>query len=1683
MKKRIFSMFLAVVLGIAGLNFQVGGVEVQAEEYRKGYQLKAEAEMPSGVKVSSSFILTAEKDKKLSAGEVKDKLQITPQILFETAQTEKGVRITPKEKLKENTVYAFAFEGATWLLQTENEFYLKAVLPAHQAIDVPTDTGIEFLFSTEGAEELEKYIEISPKIEGKFEQKGNLVVFIPGKRLKEKTIYTVKIKAGLPLKGSDKRLKEDRAFQFETADKPSVFGQKEDKEYLEFQTWQNEVGVGDKPIFAMSYYHFQEERPKELKVKVDLYRYASAEDYMKALSQKANLPVWANYIDGRVSKENLSRSMNIEAVLAYDEEIWGYRMELPTQVPAGYYLVEATKNKAVGQTFLQVTNISSFYQETKDKSVLWLHQVKSGKLLSGMEIISYETSDKEGKAITPKEIERVKSDKDGIALLEKKSQGPVALLIRGENMESLMFYRSWNYLPYYWKDWGFHRNHEQSDHWKILQLDRRLYQPQDKVGIFGFVMPHYEKGGNRVLGREQRLQAVAGISKVTAEVTRNYWYFSRYGSEDLAYAKLDLPVKDGFYSGQLELPNLAQGNYQLRIKIGDEILQTTYFTVEEYVKPAYKISLEKSKQAIFWNDSIDFTVKTQFFEGTPVSHLDYHYAVFGQGNQKTGQGKTDKNGQGKVNYVGQQSKWEGLTDYCHISASATLPESGEITGQDEFRVFLKDADLRAEADKKEGKGILSGDLYSISLERLNNGTAKNSNDYRDKPVAGHRLTAEIYENRWVRSETGQHYDYINKVVVKEYEWHIDKKLLEKQVLTTNDKGEFRYERALPSEENLYYTAELKTQDLSGNQIKQELYFWNRSDWKFDFEEGQDDSLRLVTDKETYRLGDMAKLSLLQGSKEAKVGKVLYITAQNGYRQAFVSGSNISLPFTEQEVPELTVLAVIFGGYAAEVAARESLIYDIEEKKLSIKATTDQESYRPGDMVKILLEVTDQKGQPAQNGKVHVKAVDEALLALADKSENILRELYRGGADGLEGSYSSHGIQQNFLQRRQRFNYMTMAKEKADAPMEAPMAMEAKEEMKRDSGNAARVREKFLDTAVFQMAELDANGKATLAFQMPDNITSWRMMMTAITADLQAGSDVHNLTVSLPFFINTTLNTAYLAGDQLSIGITGYGTQLSADTEIEYQAFVDGKSVSQGKGKAFQRINLNLPKLMAAGEKTIKIEAKAGNGLADALQYKVKVMETYQQKLVNEILTAREGMILSSSDRGLTTVIFSDREKSLYIPELYYMNYYFGHRIDQRMTAKLAGQLLKAIKGDETDINCLENVKISEYQKENGGLSIVPYGEADLDITVQMLPLLINQTDSSQDYANRRLLQAYLEAELDNQKQSAKAKIYYGLAVLRQPILDKLKAYAQIDNLSIEERLYVALAYAELGDTFRAAQIYEKYVLPKIEVYDSIASVKQGNQDKSYKLTGTAMLLAQKIDHPHALKMFTYQKDNASALYFTGAQKLNYIRTALNKVNLTMSEISYSYLGQNKTVKLDEYPVSIKLPSQKLPELKIEEVKGNVDIILSYPKAQKLATTADKYLSISRKYLVNGKETHDFKEGDIVEVRITWDIAEDAPKGSYRITDYLPAGLKAVQKDFSIGGYYNDYYWWWQDIEGQKVSTYVRRWKDSTEKERTYSYYARIVSLGEFKAEGILMQNMDVLDHVLVGADERIKIGE
>ncbi len=1676
MKRRIFSMCLAAVILIGCTALPRLGTEVYAGEIRGGFTLTPENQDSTGVRIDSAFLLSTQ-ERELTEGEVREKLQITPAVEFDVKKTEKGIRIIPQEKLKENSIYAFAFAEATWLFQTENEFYLQGVMPAHEAVEVPLDSGIEFLFSVAGAAKLEQYIEISPETKGSFEQRGNLAVFVPKERWKPKTIYTVLVKAGLPLGDSGKVLKEERAFQFETADKTSIFGTWGKYEYLDFMTWQNEIAVKDKPKLELNYYSSEESKDK-ITVGLELYHFDKAEDYIRALSEKANTPVWSNYADGMVNKDKLRKAATLEQTIARDEESWSYPLELPITLPAGYYLLEAKCGKAAAQTFLQVTDISSYFRKTDTQDVLWLHQVKSGNLLADAEVISFETADKDGKAIVPKEIERTKTNKEGIALLSKKAIGPTALILRSGEAEAVMYYRSWDYMPYYWKSFYYDRG-KMSNYWNVLQLDRNLYQPTDKVGVFGFIMPRYEENGNVLLSKEDRIAKTQQITKVTAEITQDYWYFYRNSDRSLAHVVKELEVTDGFYSDELELPNLAEGSYQLRIRLGDQMIQTRYFRVEEYVKPAYKITITREKPAVFWHEPMNFTVNTQFFEGTPVSRLDFHYAFYGQDGED-GNGQTDVEGKAQISYQPIKKNTEETIAYCEASVSATLPESGEITGMESFRVFLKDAELKANAELKSGEGILSGQLHGITLERLNNGTAKDSEDYLDKPLAEHELTAELYRNKWVRTESGQHYDYINKIVVKEYEWHLEKNLLERKHLTTDVDGKFEYRREMKKEEDVYYTAILKTLDRSGNSIKQELYFWSKGDWYGNWYE-RNEGFSLTADKMSYQIGDTAELKLMEAGKEVSGKKVLYITAQSGLRQAFTSGSKIRLPYTEQEVPKLTVSAVVFGGYAAQEVARESIYYDTEQAKLEIKAVTEKESYRPGEEVKLLLEVKDLAGKPAANGKVHVKAIDEALLALSGKQEYILQELYQIISDGLGEEYFSHGVQQNFLERgKEAMGTLNMKTE------ESAVMAEAASDKAKDSGSnkeSVRVREKFLDTAVFRLVELDENGKAVMSFQLPDNITSWRFLLSAVTSDLKAGSGTQNLKVSLPFFINASLNTEYLQGDQMVLGVTGYGSELKSDTKIEYQAFLDDKLIAKVSGKAFERVGLELPAFQQEGELALKVQARADNGLADALGYKLKVLSTHHEKVVSQVLAAEQGMKLQSNDQGMTLVCFIDREKSKYLPELYDMNYYYGERIDQRFVAKLAGELLKEIQGEQGYVQELEEIKISEYQKENGGIAVLPYAEDDVEITVQMLPLLIDLSDSSKDKINRQLIQAYLTGKLQEQGSREIAKLLYGLALLRQPILDKLAEYDRIENLSLEERLYIALAYAELGDGYRAGQIYEKSVVPLLEKYDTVVSLRQGDKAESYRLTGIAMLLAQKLGKEEALKMFRFQTDNSSEYHFSGAHKLNFIKKALKQTQLVDSQISYTYLGQEKKEKLEEYPISVKLPSLKLKDLHITEVVGNVDIVLTYPKTERLSSSSDKYLKVERKYFVNGVETKEFKEGDIIEVCLTWDISPEAPEGSYRITDYLPAGLKPIQKNFSFlrSNYYYD--WYWQDVEGQKVSIYARYWKEMNEEDRTHVYYARVVSPGEFKAEAVVMQGMQLRDHIFVGEPEKIKISK
>ena len=81
-------------------------------------------------------------------------------------------------------------------------------------------------------------------------------------------------------------------------------------------------------------------------------------------------------------------------------------------------------------------------------------------------------------------------------------------------------------------------------------------------------------------------------------------------------------VDKGFYEGNFKLPGLEPGSYYITVKYGEKVVSSYYISVDNYIKPAYKIDITSDKKAIFEGETVNFMINTSFFESTPVSNLD-----------------------------------------------------------------------------------------------------------------------------------------------------------------------------------------------------------------------------------------------------------------------------------------------------------------------------------------------------------------------------------------------------------------------------------------------------------------------------------------------------------------------------------------------------------------------------------------------------------------------------------------------------------------------------------------------------------------------------------------------------------------------------------------------------------------------------------------------------------------------------------------------------------------------------------------------------------------------------------------------------------------------------------------------------------------------------------------------------
>lgn len=1556
--------------------------------------------------------------------------------------------IYPKTDFEANRLYTFRLkvagsEDITWVYQTAARFDVTQVFPDDTATKVPVNTGIEITFNYENYEDITPYFSISPQVSGKFEKHDKTTVFVPDK-LEQETLYTVTLKKGVKLNGTDSFLQEDRVFSFETEGQEennnttSTLNGQYDQDFQSFATT-------DIPNLTLRLYKYNEnggQQSNHYQMSTSVYQYSSPDQFINEFSNLDHSYYWAIYnrADKKINADGLQKIMTFETEQDVEADNYeGFPVKLPQALPQGQYLIDTVVENTHFQAFVQSTDISSYLQPSSNQNLIWLNNIQTQTSIGNATIKEIKTgqtyqTNADGIAEIPNQNEPKEEDQNKKYSVQTELQ--YFLVTTQDSLSSIVLS---DYYP-----------EKQEKYWQFLELDRPLYKPEDTVQFWGYVKNRAE---------EEK------IDQLTVELSQGGYYGYWWGPRQ-TMVKQTVSVTGNAYNGEIKLPYLKTGSYVVQVKKGDQVISSTYISIEDYVKPSYKMEIAPDKKAVFEGDTVKYKIKTAFFDGTPLPNLEVNYNINSSTSTSGKEDKvtTDSKGEAEISYQVPVSDQSTTYGGLYMYARATLPETGEISCESNISLYANDIMVTTKDDFKGTQPIIQAKVNQIDLSRINNGIEDENESVEGAPVGGKRLEGTIIKNYYEKIEDGQTYDYINKVTVPKYRYEQKEEPVQIFQMVTKGDGTAEYPYLLPELKDGYYTAKLICKDAKGKEIDSDIYLRTRAiDYsKFYYNYGWDlYQLERQSEDKPVPVGEQVNFLFKHNADMLDKGKFLFIKAQNGIDDYSVQDhADYNLSFSEKDIPCVSLKGVYFNGYSYCETDNQVVTFDYNSRKMELDLSTDKEKYQPGENCTLSVKAKDPSGAPKQ-AAVNISIVDEALFALRDQNTDVLASLYAPLYPGVYGGYSSHGSYNDIYPKASASGGMGGGGG-AEGLIQNKQMLYAAD----SAAPTANIREDFKDTAVFATIELNELGEGTYTFKLPDNITSWRITCSGVTKDLYAATNTANIKTSLPFFINYALADTFLEGDEPTIGLTAYGDSLKNDDAVNFEVTSEKDKAKKAtvQGKAFQRINLPLWK-MTEGEDNLIIKASTKNGISDALKYSIKTVKTYHEMTQTVYSTLTSGATLDHGTSGLTRYTFVDKSRGALLTDVLQFSNLCGNRIDQKLAKKLAYDLIQQY-GDDGLKGIIDNepeFKASDYQKESGGLSLFPYSGDDIDTTVKLLPFIKDEVDKTS-------MLNYLYTMLGNPNSNnfvPNAKVLYGLAAYGEPVLVQLDSMAKVENSSLIDQIYVALSYLELGEKYKAQQIYDEKIFPKMENMNPYYRVNTGkDQTDILEATSICAVLAAKLNAYEAQGLYEYTISNYTDEMLLNMEKIQYVMNQIDHFSDQTSKITYTLFGEEKSKELKNGECfTISLPSQNTKQLQITDVQGDVGVIAFY-KAPLQGIEQSSDIEVYRKYSLYSSDnaTTQFKQDDLVKVTITVKFNKKAMDGSYEVSDFLPSGLSFVDSTQEVRPLYgaedqtNLVY---AQKDGQKISFYSSTYEDGA---KTYSYYARVVSPGKFKADGTIVQS-------------------
>ncbi len=1637
--------------------------------------------------------------------------------------------------LTSNYNYSFAF-------QVKDTFKIINTLPNDQSNGVPTNTGIEVTFSHENFQNFEKNFSITPAVAGRFEKHYRTAVFVPNQPLQPGLVYTVKIGADVGLEGSDKKLAQEKVFKFETQ-APVVSNKAPANDIVHFYNDQVEFCTNDQMIFT-AYKYSDNSGQTPINIHVQVFGMNSQDQFIEALKHRDSVPGWQSYTRSALQYDTSKYNpvAKFDDKLKFDNNT--YYLQYPTKLPAGYYLVKLTSQDDTSYVFVQVSDLAAYVTVSTDKTLVWVNSLKTGKPAANVTVSEDST---QTKSI---------SGQDGVATFAS---------FKG-NSDNIPYYLKINdgsngtVVPVYVYE---HADLSAADkYWMYLYTDRALYQPNDNINTWGFIKARADQNQTP---KSVKLQISSGYSN---------WY--DYYSNPVIISQQDLAVDEsGFYSGKMKLDNLTPGSYNLSVVVDDQTVQTKYFTVDTYNKPLYKISLTHTKDVAFVGEKVGFDVKTTFFDGTPVSNvgLQYNAGMVGANAEKI---QTNEKGEFHLDFDTSAIGKNFLSQNFDVAVSPIDSEAGDVSAYDSMLIFGSHAQfVPASTTLDQIPGTTTGRIQAL-VKSVD--LSKPDDNYMGKNLSNVAVTAVITETTYVQHETGTYYDFINKVSSKTYTYEQVTKKLPTTTFQTDFNGFGQMTFDMSPEKS--YSVDLSLNDGQGGMHSQYLYIYAtkgamlQDNSAYGYNEYTSYGLTENNHIGSYKVGEAVNLEFVKNSKSFDGKNFLFYRNHLGLNDYKVqSNPNYNFNFSAQNIPNVYVSGVWFDGHSYHTSGAVNLNYDRTQSELKVTISTDKKKYKPGEEVKLTVDVKDKDGNPVR-ATVNVDLVDAALVDMGGKEIadplNVLYnnissgELYtaqthdlpmltssggaeRGGcflagtkikmADGTQKniedmvvgdkistfkSETDHTLVTAEVEETFRHvvkGYLVINNQLFVTPVHRifinnswrPIG-EAKvgDVMLGVNGNPVKifsiekrdatvvvynfkvkdyhtyiangiyvhndkdgVREFFPDIALFQSVQTGGNGKGEITFKLPDNITSWYASAQGISGEIQAGAGTLNIPVSLPMFVDQSLPKELLSADKAFGRLRAYGDELSTNNDLKFNTTIDGLDYNFAQiGKAFTANYFALPQF-AAGNYRVVSKAESAP-YKDAVAHTIKVVDSRLMSGVQKFYTLKSDLSVEGNKNGVTNLTFTDNGQAKMYYSLLQLAWTGGLRVDQRVSSVMATKLFNQYFKEQLDIPDFDG---KPYQGTKGGIQLLTYSAEDLELSAKVAALQSTGFDNA--YLSNYFYN-YLNQKEINQDEAVRA--LYGLAALHEPVLIPIQNMAQMNNLTVINKLYLGLAAQQIGDINLARNLYNDVVKNNGEQMPPYARINiDKNEDLTVNATVLAAILGAGLDDANHDAFWLYAKDRGTKDILINFEELLYIKENLPHLKAGNASFSVDFDGQHLDQKLERgQAFTLKLYPNQLASLKFSKIVGDIGVVSSFDQKIDNTKNTTKNIKVSRAYVINDKPATTFKQGDIIEIQINPSFAAGALKGDYQITDLLPSGMTILTNLYTHGLGYSCGTLYPSEINGQKNKFLIGSYQSIC---GSYHYYARAVTPGEFKAEPALLESIDSTSQKAFSTEEKITISQ